>query len=99
VDDCAEAIVMATERYDGPDPVNVGSGEEIAIADLAELVAEATGFAGSFAWDRRRPDGQPRRSIDTSRAARFGFEARTSLREGLEQTVRWYREHSAALAA
>ena len=93
VDDCAEAILLAAERYDGPDPVNIGTGSEIPIRELAELVAELTGYDGELVWDTSKPNGQPRRRLDTSRAERlFGFRARTSLREGLERTVAWYRE-------
>ncbi|HZT53167.1 MAG TPA: GDP-L-fucose synthase [Gaiellaceae bacterium] len=97
VEDCAEAIWLAAQRYDGPEPVNVGSGEEIAVRDLAALVAELTGFDGEIAWDASQPNGQPRRRLDVSRAeALFGFRARTGLREGLERTIAWYR--AAALA-
>ncbi len=93
VDDCAEAILLAAERYDGPDPVNIGTGSEIPIRELAELIAELTGYDGELVWDTSKPNGQPRRRLDTSRAERlFGFRARTSLREGLERTVAWYRE-------
>ena len=93
VDDCAEAILLAAERYDGPDPVNIGTGSEIPIRELAELIAELTGYEGELVWDTSKPNGQPRRRLDTSRAERlFGFRARTSLREGLERTVAWYRE-------
>jgi GDP-L-fucose synthase len=92
VDDCVEGLLLAAERYDGPDPVNLGTGREISIADLAELVAEVTGFAGEIRWDRSMPNGQPRRALDASRArSLFGFEAQTPLRDGLEQTVAWYR--------
>ena len=99
VEDCAEAIALAAERYDGADPVNLGSGEEISIAELAGLIAELTGFEGRIAWDPSRPNGQPRRLLDTTKAAElFGFRARTSLRDGLERTIAWYREHAAALA-
>jgi GDP-L-fucose synthase len=99
VEDCAEAIVLATERYDGADPVNVGSGEEISIRDLAVLVADVTGFEGNLVWDASKPNGQPRRRLDTSRAeALFGFRARTALREGIERTVAWYRAHAPAHA-
>ncbi len=92
VEDCAEALALAAERYDGPDPVNLGTGEEISIAELARLVAELTGFTGNIRWDTSKPNGQPRRRLDTSRAeALFGFRARTSLREGLARTVEWYR--------
>jgi GDP-L-fucose synthase len=96
VDDCAEAILLAAERYDGPDPVNIGTGSEISIRELAELIAELTGYEGGLVWDTSKPNGQPRRRLDTSRAEHlFGFRARTSLREGLERTVAWYLEHSA----
>jgi GDP-L-fucose synthase len=99
VDDCVEALLLGMERYDGPEPVNVGTGEEISIRDLAELVAEATGFDGSIVWDTSKPNGYPRRKLDTTRAEQlFGFRARTSLREGIVQTVAWYREHAAATA-
>jgi GDP-L-fucose synthase len=92
VDDCIEALWLAAQRYDGADPVNVGSGEEIAIRDLATLVAELTGFKGEIVWDASRPNGQPRRRLDVSRAEElFGFRARTPLREGLERTIAWYR--------
>jgi GDP-L-fucose synthase len=93
VDDCAEAIVAAAERYDGPEPVNVGASSEITIKDLTELIARVTGFEGRLAWDPTKPDGQPRRALETSRAReRFGFTATTPLEEGLRRTVRWYRE-------
>ena len=92
VDDCVDALALAAERYDGADPVNLGSGEEISIRDLAELVAELTGFEGTITWDTSRPNGYPRRKLDTSRAERlFGFRAQTPLREGIERTVAWYR--------
>jgi GDP-L-fucose synthase len=95
VDDCAEAILFAAERYDGPDPVNIGTGSEISIRELAELIAELTGYEGELVWDTSKPNGQPRRRLDTSRAERlFGFRARTSLREGLERTVAWYQTES-----
>jgi GDP-L-fucose synthase len=92
VDDCAEAIVGATQRYDGPEPVNVGASSEITIKDLTELIARVTGFEGRLAWDPTKPDGQPRRALETSRAREwFGFTASTSLEEGLRRTVDWYR--------
>jgi GDP-L-fucose synthase len=92
VEDCAEGICMAAERYDKPDPVNMGSGQEISIRELADMVAELTGFTGEFVWDSNQPDGQPRRCLDTSRAEReFGFRATTPFRDGLERTVAWYR--------
>ena len=95
VDDCAEGLVLAAERYDGPEPVNLGASKEISIRDLAELVASVTGFEGRIRWDTTKPNGQPRRSVDATRARElFGFEARTPLREGLERTVAWYREQS-----
>lgn len=97
VDDCVEGLVLAAERYDDPDPVNLGTGEEISIRHLAELVARHTGFTGEIVWDSTRPNGQPRRRLDTSRAAeRLGFRARVSLDEGIEKTVAWYRERVAA---
>jgi GDP-L-fucose synthase len=93
VEDCAEAIRLATERYDGPEPVNVGAGFEISIRDLATLVAESCGFAGRICWDATKPNGQPRRSLDTARAAAlFGFTARTPFGDGLARTVAWYRQ-------
>ena len=92
LDDAADGIVAAAELYDDADPVNLGSGEEVAIQDLAELIAKLTGFEGSFTWDRSKPDGQPRRRVDASTAAnRFGFEPRVSLEEGLRRTIDWYR--------
>jgi GDP-L-fucose synthase len=95
VDDCAEALVLAADRYSGPEPVNVGTGSEISIRELAELISELTGFEGRIRWDTSMPNGQPRRALDTSRARElFGFEARTPLREGLERTVAWYRAHA-----
>ena len=97
MDDCVEGLVLAAERYDGADPVNLGTREEIMIRDLASLVADLTGYAGEIGWDRTKPNGQPRRALDTSRAeALFGFRARVPLREGLERTVAWYRADRAA---
>ena len=99
VEDCAEGIVLATLRYDGSDPVNLGTGEEISIKSLAELIAEATGFDGDIVWDTTKPNGQPRRKLDTSRARElFGFEAKTPFRDGIARTVAWYREHASAYA-
>jgi GDP-L-fucose synthase len=99
VDDCVEGLVRAAERYDGPDPVNLGTGEEISIRELAELIAELTAFDGEIEWDTSMPNGQPRRSLDASRARElFGFEARTPLRTGLERTIAWYRVHAGATA-
>lgn len=91
VDDAAEGIVFAAERYDSAEPVNLGVGREITIHDLTELIVELTGFAGEVRWDSSKPDGQPRRALDTSRAReRFGFEARTSFEDGLRRTIDWY---------
>jgi GDP-L-fucose synthase len=93
VEDCAEGIVLATERYDGPEPVNLGSGTEISIKDLVHLIAELTGFQGEIVWDTSKPNGQPRRSLDVSRAERhFGFRAKTDFREGLKRTIAWYTD-------
>jgi GDP-L-fucose synthase len=95
VEDCAEALLLASQSYDGSEPVNLGTGEEISIHELATVVAELTGFEGEIVWDRSKPNGQPRRRLDTSRAEElFGFRARTGLREGLERTIAWYREHT-----
>jgi GDP-L-fucose synthase len=91
VDDAAEAIRLALERYDQPEPVNVGTGREVTIKALAELIAKLTGFDGRLAWDASQPDGQPRRMLETARAERaFGFRAGTSLEEGLKRTIAWY---------
>jgi len=99
VEDAAEALALAGERYDGPEPVNVGSGDEISIRALASLVADATGFEGEIRWDTSKPNGQPRRRLDTTRAEElFGFRAHTGLHAGLERTVAWYREHAGAVA-
>jgi GDP-L-fucose synthase len=93
VRDCTEGIVAALERFDGPEPVNLGSGEEISIAALAKLVAQATGFQGEIRFDSSKPDGQPRRKLDTSRAEKlFGWRATTDFPSGLRATVDWYRE-------
>jgi GDP-L-fucose synthase len=90
--DCAEGIVAALERYDGSDPVNLGSGEEIRISELAHLIAEATGFEGEIQFDPSQPDGQPRRKVDASRALNeFGWQSTTSFPDGLRATVDWYR--------
>jgi GDP-L-fucose synthase len=92
VDDAAEAIALAAERYDGGEPVNVGAGQEISIRDLVSLIARLTGFSGRIVWDASKPDGQPRRMLDTSRAATsFGFVAKTPFEDGLRKTVEWYR--------
>jgi GDP-L-fucose synthase len=92
VDDAAEGIVLAAERYNSSDPVNLGSGEEVSIADLADRIARAVGFRGHIAWDATKPNGQLRRRLDTTKAeARFGFRAQTSFDEGLKRTIEWYR--------
>jgi GDP-L-fucose synthase len=91
VEDAAQGIVSAADRYAGVEPVNLGSGQEITIAELTHLIAELVGFRGEIVWDDSKPDGQPRRWLDTSRAEReFGFHARTNLREGLRRTIGWY---------
>jgi GDP-L-fucose synthase len=92
VDDAAEGIVLAAERYNGREPVNLGSGHEISIRELASLIAEETGFRGEIAWDKTKPDGQPRRALDVTRAAElFGFRARVDFIDGLRRTIEWYR--------
>jgi GDP-L-fucose synthase len=94
VDDAADAILLATERYDGPEPVNVGCGKEIQIKDLALLIQKLTGFQGRIVWDTTQPDGQPRRALDTTRAERlFGFRARMPFEEGLRRTIDWYKSN------
>ena len=91
VEDCVEAILLAAERYNGEAPVNVGTGGEISIRDLVTVVARLTGFTGEIQWDRTKPNGQPRRCLDTTRAAAcFGFRARTSFEDGLRRTIEWY---------
>jgi GDP-L-fucose synthase len=92
VEDAAEAIALATERYDKPEPVNIGAGFEISIRELVDLIVELTGFTGRVVWDASKPDGQPRRMLDTTRAfEEFGFRARTDFREGLAKTIAWYK--------
>ncbi len=91
ITDAAEAVVAATERYDSPDPVNIGSGEEASITDLAGMIARLVGYEGTVVWDTSKPNGQPRRKLDVSKAAdRFGFRASIDLATGLERTVAWY---------
>ena len=100
VEDAAEGILLAAEHYDGADPVNLGTGREVPIRELAELIARLTGFGGTLEWDTTKPDGQPRRSVDTSRAERlFSFKAATSLEEGLAATIDWYRDNREAAEA
>lgn len=94
VDDAAEGILLATERYDGDLPVNLGTGEEITIKELAEMIATAVGYEGKFIWDSSKPNGQPRRCLDVSRAKQlFGFEAQHRLRDGIPKTVQWFLTH------
>jgi len=94
VDDAAEGILLAAERYDGEEPVNLGADQELPIRDLVEQIVEVVGFTGEIKWDTTKPDGQPRRGVDASRAAeRFGFKAQVSFEEGLRRTVAWYLEH------
>ena len=100
VDDAAEAIVLAAERYDGPEPVNLGVGAEITVRELVELIARLTGFRGALRWDASKPDGQPRRALDTSRARElFGFRAGTPFEVGLRRTIEWYEAQRAATGA
>jgi len=97
VDDAARAIVLAAERYSDPEPINIGTGREIRIRDLADLIARLTHFEGSVVWDASKPDGQPRRCLDISRAReRLGFEAEVELEDGLEQTIDWWDSHRSA---
>lgn len=92
VEDAAEGILLATEKYNKPEPVNLGSGMEIKIKDLIKLITKLTGFTGKIIWDNTKPDGQPRRSLDTSKAEKeFGFKAKTDFEKGLRRTVDWYR--------
>ncbi|MFL5955248.1 MAG: GDP-L-fucose synthase family protein [Gaiellaceae bacterium] len=99
VEDAAQGLLLAAERYDGPEPVNLGTGVETSIRELAESIAELTGFEGEIVWDTSMPNGQPRRQLDATRAeALFGFRAQTPLRDGLARTVAWYRDHALAHA-
>jgi GDP-L-fucose synthase len=92
VEDAAEGIIVATERYDKPDPVNLGTGKEIKINELVSLIAKLTGFSGQIVWEASKPDGQPKRCLDTSRAKKeFAFEAKTDLIDGLQKTIEWYK--------
>ena len=96
VDDAAEGIVLATERYDDPEPVNIGAGFEIPIRELVALIVRLTGYEGKVVWDTSKPNGQPRRMLDVSRAReRFGFEAKVGFEEGLRRTIAWYKEYGA----
>ncbi len=98
VDDAAEGIVLAAERYNDAEPVNLGSGREISIRELAEMIADRCGFTGRLEFDTSQPDGQPRRSLDTTRARSFGFAAHTGFEEGLRATIEWYRVSAAGAA-
>ena len=100
VDDCVEGFALAAERYDAAEPVNLGTGVETSIRELAETIADVTGFEGEIVWDSSMPNGQPRRQLDASRAEElFGFRARTALRDGIERTVTWYRAAAPTHAA
>ncbi|PIR48221.1 GDP-fucose synthetase [Candidatus Peregrinibacteria bacterium CG10_big_fil_rev_8_21_14_0_10_55_24] len=97
--DAAQAVLLATERYDGADPINIGSGQEISVKDLAKVIAAEVGFTGEISWDRNKPNGQPRRCLDTRKAAElFGFQAHTPLEEGIARTVAWFRENRERIA-
>jgi GDP-L-fucose synthase len=94
VDDAAEGILLATEHYDKPEPVNIGAGFEITVRELADLIARLAGFKGQIRWDTSKPDGQPRRRLDTSRAEKeFGFRSQVPFEEGLRRTIEWYERH------
>jgi GDP-L-fucose synthase len=98
VDDAARGVILASERYNKPDPVNLGAGMEITIRDLVALIQELTGYNGEIHWDTSKPDGQPKRSLDVSRAQKeFGFDAKMPFREGLQRTIEWYEAHSGVL--
>ncbi len=95
VEDAAEGLLLAAERYNGPEPFNLGSGREISIHDLAMLIARLTGYDGKIVWDTSRPNGQPRRALDVSRAEQyFGFKAHTPFEDGLKRTIDWYMARS-----
>ena len=97
VEDAADGIVLAAEKYDDPEPVNLGRGEEVTIRDLAKTIADKCGYAGRIVWDASKPNGQPRRMLDVTRAAeRFGFRAMTSMERGLAQTIEWFEAHKVA---
>jgi len=100
VEDAARGIVMAAEHYNGPEPVNLGSSDEISIKELVEIIVDLTGFKGTVAWDRSKPDGQPRRKLNVERAKKeFGFRSETPFRVGLAETIRWYQEATAGSRA
>jgi len=95
VEDCARGIVDSMEKYDSPEPMNLGSGREITIKDLTELVAKLVGFEGKITWDSTKPDGQPRRCLDVTRAKQeIGFVSQTSLEDGLKKTIDWYQQQN-----
>jgi len=95
VEDAAEAIILATERYNKSEPVNIGAGFEMSIKDLVNLIVKLTGFKGKIIWDKTKPDGQPRRCLDTTRAGReFCFKAKTPFEEGLRKTIEWYTNYT-----
>ncbi|MDP2831487.1 MAG: NAD-dependent epimerase/dehydratase family protein [Candidatus Omnitrophota bacterium] len=92
IEDAAEAIILATEKYNKSEPVNIGAGFEISIKDLVKLIVKFTGFKGKVNWDKTKPDGQPRRCLDTKKAFKeFGFKTETKFEEGLAQTIKWYK--------
>lgn len=93
VEDAAEGIILATKNYNSTDPVNLGTGVEISIKEVTELIMKLSGYKGIIKWNSDKPDGQPRRQLDTSKAKKFGFEAKTDLRSGLRKTVEWYEQH------
>ena len=98
VEDAAEGVLLATERYDGPLPVNLGTGEEVSVKDLAQMIAAEVGYSGRFIWDTSKPNGQPRRCLDVTRAKElFGFEAVHRLRDGIEKTVAWFLANRGSL--
>ena len=92
VEDCADAVRLATERYNASSPINIGAGFEITIQDLLGLIVTLTGYQGRVVWDTSKPDGQPRRMLDTTKAEAFGFKAKTDFKTGLQRTIEWYRE-------
>jgi GDP-L-fucose synthase len=93
IEDCVRGIILATEKYDNGEPVNLGTGNEITISNLARMIANLVGFTGFIRWDSERPNGQPRRRLDTSRSAEFGFSASMPIMAGLRETIKWYEEH------
>ncbi len=98
VDDAARGIILATEKYNGPEPVNLGAGFEISIKDLTNLIVRLTGFKGKVIWDHSKPDGQPRRCLDVTRAkALFGFTSKVSFEHGLKKTIAWYNQHAKSM--